>query len=42
MHSRSPEDNASTMQYAPHPDSLSARQEAGYPDFRTMPVQEEP
>ena len=31
MHSRSPEDNASTMQYAPHPDSLSARQEAGYP-----------
>ena len=31
MHSRSPEDNASAMQYAPHPDSLSARQEAGYP-----------
>ena len=41
MHSRSPEDNASAMQYAPHPDSLSARQEAGYPVSQEEVLQEE-
>ena len=41
MHSRSPEDNASAMQYVPHPNSLSARQEAGYPVSQGEVLQEE-
>ena len=41
MHSRSPEDNASAMQYAPHPDSLSARQEAGNPVSQEEDLQKE-